>query len=198
MLPLPNKFGFCAGAIAAIAAVVLLQSPQGFCGINQVSLGLALPQPLSVAGDAVNRPAGIAAQAWLETPNFLPNSVEWNLAVEFLPFQMTNVSGASGIQANINMFGAYTGLTFWGGPGVFGFRPYITGDIGFLYDYLVLPSASGAINNAGTAFALRVAPGFDLPMYSHFGLQIEFPFTAAFQKTTLSIWEPTFSLRWKI
>jgi hypothetical protein len=185
-------------SIAAIAAVMLVHSTQAFCGISQVSAGAAAPSPFGSAGDTLNRPVGFTAQAWLETPNFLPGAVEWNLAFEFLPFQMLNAGGANSIQANINMVGVYTGLTFWGGPSVFGFRPYISGDLGGLYDYLVFPGASTGINNAGTAFALRVAPGFDLPLFNHFGLQIEMPYTAAFQKTTLTMWESTFSLRWKL
>ena len=163
-----------------------------------MSLGAALPYPLGSAGDTLNKPVGATAQVWLETPNFLPTAIELAFAIDYLPFQFTNIAGANSIQANLGMIGVYGGVTFWGGTSVLGFRPYISGFMGGLYDFMTYPSATATISNAATAFALRVAPGFDLPIVNHFGVQVEMPYTVAYQKTPISIWQATFSLRWKL
>lgn len=194
-----NKFRLSVGGFAALAAVLLLQSTKAFCGVvSEVSAGLTVPQPLASAGDTLNRPAGFTSEVWIETPNFIPSSLELNVEFQYLPFSLKNVGGSNGVQANINMLGIYSGPTVWGGTSIWGIRPFLSADLGILYDYLVLQNANGAATDAGMSFALRAVPGFDLPLMSHLGLVVEFPATVAFQKTTLGMWESSFSLRWKL
>jgi hypothetical protein len=186
-------------AFFAIGATLLLWSPSAFCAfVSQLSVGAALPQPLSSAGDTLNRPAGYTLESWFETPNFLPSNVEFNFFTEYLPFAVQNITGANGVQLNINMWGVYGGMTMWGGPTILGIRPMISGDIGGLYDFMTYPNAAGSSSNAAWAFAMRINPGFDMPIVNHLGLVVEFPMMVAFQSRTLAIWESSFSVRWKL
>jgi hypothetical protein len=183
---------------AAALALLLAFSPSAFAMLEQVGAGVTLPQPLSSQGELFNRPLGGAAQLWLKPPSFFPESVSLSLSGEFLPFQLKSVGPSGSIKLNLYMIGGYAGFTLWGNPSFLGMRPYFSAQMGALYDYLTIPGSSGAISNTGTAFALRAAPGLDFPLVSGLGVMVELPITVAFFKSTLSIWESTFSLRWKL
>lgn len=190
---------FAAALSVTLGAASLFWSTPASCAfVSQLGLGLTLPQPLSSAGDTLNRPVGFTLESWFETPNFLPSNVEFNFFTEYLPFAMQNITGANGIQLNINMWGIYGGMTMWGGPSVLGIRPFFSGDIGGLYDFMTYPNAAGSSSNAGWAFAMRIDPGFDLPVVNHLGLVFSFPMMVAFQSHTLAIWESSFAVRWKL
>jgi hypothetical protein len=193
---LAGRAALVAAAVGAIAIAGF--SGTAYAGIEEASAGVSIPQPLGSASETITRPASFAASVWAQTPTAFPNSVEFNVAFEYLPYRLKNASSDNSTQLNLNMIGGYAGLTLWGGASALGIRPYISTDIGVLYDFLTIPSASGTISNTGTAFALRAAPGIDLPIYSHVGLLIELPITVAFFKSTLGIWQSTFALRWKL
>jgi hypothetical protein len=166
--------------------------------VSSFDLGVTVPQPLGSAGDTLSHSAGVRGSVWFETPKVLPESVQFNLATEFLPFSFQNVAGANNVQANLGVYGIYGGIGLWGGPTFLGMRPMFAVDIGALYDWMYFPTANGTALNAAWAFAFRVEPGLDVPLFSHLGLLIEFPMTVATQKNTLAIWESSFSLRWKL
>jgi hypothetical protein len=177
--------------LTAIAAT----SHSAVAGLSQFSAGVTLPRPLSTdASEMLNRPVGVAGQVWIQGPSEM---LEFNLSLEYLPFKLKNTT-SDDIQLNVNMIGAYAGATIWGGPSLLGMRPYLSADIGLMYDFLTLPKSSGTISNTGTAFAMRAAPGLDIPVVSGLGLMVEFPVTLAIFKTPLSLWASTFSLRWKL
>lgn len=178
--------------------VAMAGTHTAFAGLSQFSAGVTLPRPLSTdASEMLDRPVGVAGQIWFQGPSFLPSTLEFNLSFEYLPFKLKNTT-SDDIQLNVNMIGGYAGVTIWGGPSVLGMRPYISADIGVLYDFLTLPRSSGTISNTGTAFAMRAAPGLDLPIVSGLGVMVEFPVTLAIFKTPLSLWASTFALRWKL
>lgn len=176
----------------------MLASEPASAALKQLSAGVTLPQPLGQAATSLNRPAGFSGQLWVEAPAFLGESVELNLTGEFLPFQFQNTNGAGDIKLNLNMIGVYAGMTIWGGPSLLGIRPYVSGDLGVLYDFLTIPNSGSSISNTGTAFAMRAAPGLDIPVIGPVGLMVELPITVAFFKPAISIWQSTFSLRWKL
>lgn len=179
----------------AIGLVVAVSSHSAQAGLSQFSVGATLPRPISIdASEMLDRPVGVAGQIWFHGPNEM---LEFNLSLEYLPFKFKNTT-SDDIQLNVNMIGAYAGTTIWGGPSLLGMRPYFSADIGLLYDFLTLPKSSGIISNTGTAFAMRAAPGLDIPVVGGLGIMAEFPMTLAIFKTPLALWASTFSLRWKL
>jgi hypothetical protein len=199
MLPLSttSKKLRAAGAFAALA--VFFQSPSAFSSLNQFGLGVSLPQPFSSAGDTLNRPAGFTAEVEVDTPQFVPASMDFRIDMDYQPYSIKNLSSLpNSVQANVNMFGLFGGLQIWGGESAFHIRPFMAAEIGGWYDTLSFSNATNVASNASTVFAVKAVPGIDVPLFSHIGLMVELPIRVAFQQNTLAIWSSDFLLRWKL
>lgn len=184
--------------LGIVAVLASFAATPASAAVKQLSAGVTLPQPFGLAATSLDRPVGVAARGWLEGPSFPGESVEISFAFEYLPFQFQNTNGAGDIKLNLNMISALAGVTLWGGPTLLGIRPYMSGQIGLLYDWLTIPNSGSSISNTGTAFAMRAAPGLDIPVIGPLGLMVELPITVGFFKPALSIWQSTFMLRWKL
>jgi hypothetical protein len=196
-MPLTSKW---AGWVATgVACMAMLSSRVESSVVSEVAAGVSVSQPLGLAGDTFNRPAGAFAEAWFRFPDFLPENLEVFLTSQYIQYAVQNVGGTNGVQINVGTFGLYTGATVWGGPSVLGIRPMLGGGLGLLYSFMTFPGAAGWTSNAGTSFALRLEPGVDVPISGRLGVLIEFPMTLAFQKpNNFAFWESSFALRWKL
>jgi hypothetical protein len=191
-----NKFGaVCSVAIACVCTYTCMSmmSQAASAGLNSVGAAVSLPQPMGDASQSLNRPLGFEVEASLDTPAPLPANLDFQVSAFYEPYSVKNLSTAS-----LNLMGAFAGAQLWGGESVLNIRPFFSGQLGFVYDSLSFSGASSSTSNSAAAFAVKVVPGLDIPIYSHFGAVVELPVTWAFLKSTLAIWDATFGLRWKL
>ena len=183
-----NKFGFSALVLAGSLA-----SQVAFAGLSSVGAAISLPQPTGDASQELNRPLGFEAEASLDMPSPLPDSLDLQISAFYEPFSIKNLNTAT-----LSLLGAFGGVQLWGGESVLKIRPFVSGQLGFVYDSLSFSGVASPTSNSALAFAVKAVPGLDIPIYSHLGAVVELPLTWAFFKSTLTIWDATFGLRWKL
>ena len=78
---------------AVLAAALVGAAPSAFAGVEEISLGVSIPQPLGSANETITRPASFAGEAWFQTPNALPEEQRSSSALgRGLPFAEQNAS----------------------------------------------------------------------------------------------------------
>jgi hypothetical protein len=188
MLARTNKF-----AVSALVVFAAFLSAPAQCAVTEFAAGVSMPTPMGDASQTLNRPLGYQAQVWLDAPQWFPKTLDFHLQATYQPFTVKNLPTAT-----VGFFGLFGGVQATGGPSFLGITPFLALDIGGVYDVLSFSGASGASSNSGGSFAVQAVPGIDFPIFSHLGGVIEMPVAVVFQKSTLAIWNGSFSLRWKL
>ena len=185
---------FTGGMAQAVAAPNFVES-QNHGGFDSVALGFDVPTPMGTAYDTLSRSVGIDA-------SFEYNMAGWSAndrlegSVFYNSYGVTDVVGLS---ANTNVIGFFAAFRTQGTGGIFGVSPFISLGIGGVYDWLTFSANNSAgVSNNSVAFATRVTPGVEIPVWRMLSAEVSFPWMTAFYKNTFVTWSGDFSVRWKL
>lgn len=178
---------------AGFFALVFLATVTAQAGISEFGLGLSSVVPMGNNYQLLNSPLGYQGEVWIDGLPWIGRYALLRLSLFDDPF----VVRSSLTNMNVNLFGGFAELQVNGGKSLLGLKPFISPGIGLAYDSLGFSSGT-SVENAATAFGLRINSGFDLPIWGGLGALVEFPVSVFFFKTTLATWSPTFSLRWEL
>lgn len=162
-------------------------------GVSSISAGVSANIPLGDNSITLNQPAGVELRAQLPVALFgsTPNLLQ--ISGTFQPYTVTNMGNGK-----LNMIGGYVGLTTLTENTPNFLNPFISADIGAVYEYLSLSGVSNTVQNTALGFSARVVPGVDIPVVGGFGIRAETPITGTWFKTSFYAWSTLFSIRWKL
>lgn len=158
--------------------------------LSSISVGVSDSIPLGTMGILLNQPMGIEIK-----PTISGNTFGLLFPIHFsgtyVSYTPKNIGNHS-----LSMFGIYAGVSTPPEHDSKYIRPYVSADVGAVYEMLNLSGTSNSVLNSALGFSIRVIPGVDIPFTHEFGLQIETPISATWFKSSLYVWSTLFSLRW--
>jgi hypothetical protein len=156
-----------------------------------VSLGVTYPTLLGTDYSDLDRSLGFQADGWMDAP-YLGRSFQLHLSGVYEPFKVKNQNMIS-----VNTAGLFAGVRYIGEHFGTSLSPFLAADIGAVYSWMGF-SGVAAVPNSSVGFAHQITPGFDLPIWSDFGLVGQFPLKVIYFKDILLMWDASLSIRWKL
>lgn len=158
--------------------------------LSSISVGVSDSFPLGTMGILLNQPIGVEIKPTV-SGNTFGLAFPVHFSGTYVSYSPKNIGNHS-----LSMFGIYAGVSTPLEHDSRHFRPYVSADIGTVYEMLNLSGTSNSVLNSALGFSIRVIPGVDIPFTHEFGLQIETPISATWFKSSLYVWSTLVSLRW--
>lgn len=170
----------CVGtsALAAVHPKTPASSSESFA----IGLGAGMNTPLGSNYLTLGSGTVVSGSVWMGT-DLMGAGFPLKLSVNYTPYNMKNMS-----DAKLHIVEAFVGFEARS-PKLDGFlNPlvFVSLEIGGAMQSLSIPNQQTS-NSAG-AVAMQMVPGLEFGLMDSISLRAEFPFTAAFFKTTLTNW----------
>jgi hypothetical protein len=185
-----GKFFIYAVCVAALSVTA------GFAADMSVRGGVTFATPMGDTYSALKQTVGAQGDVVFENHTFGKNYFNYLISANYHPFGLRNANVS---QYSMRQFGVFAGAQLVAKTLLLDSDLLLGMQVGAVHDWLVLANApAGSQQNAMTSIAFRVAPGWDIPVVSNFGVVLEMPWTYIAAARPFGVLSGTFGIRWKL